>query len=188
MNAIIDLAPMLVEAGIELIPPLVLGIIQAIPQIFRVFETLVRETIPNALANGAVKLWEAGKDIIKGIWEGIKSFDIVGLMKKLASDMLGGIKKVLGIHSPSKAFAEIGKYSMLGYTEQLEDMKGMLDDVIESTFSISPQLTSGDLHYSPNVVVNNNITSNTDSLGQTVTNIKTFAGGAKNDYNYGMGV
>ena len=33
-----------------------------------------------------------------------------------------------------------------------------------------------------------NITSSTDSLGQTVTNIKTFANGAKNDYNYGMGV
>jgi hypothetical protein len=77
---------------------------------------------------------------------------------------------------------------MLGYTNELEDMKGMLDDTIQSTFSISPTLTSGSLHYSPNVIVNNNITSNTDSLGQTVTNIKTFANGAKNDYNYGMGV
>ena len=27
----------------------------------------------------------------------------------------------------------------------------------------------------------------TDPLGQTVTNIKTFSGGARNDYNYGMG-
>jgi phage-related protein len=188
MNAIIDLAPMLVEAGIELIPPLVVGIVKALPQIFRVFETLVRETIPNTLANGAIRLWEAGKDIIKGIWDGIKSFDIVGAIKKLAQDMLNGMKKVLGIHSPSTEFAWLGEMSMKGYTDQVEDMKGMLDDVIESTFSLSPQLTSGDLHYSPNVIVNNNITSNTDSLGQTVTNIKTFANGAKNDYNYGMGV
>ena len=188
MNAIIDLAPMLVEAGIELIPPLVVGIVKSLPQIFRVFETLVRETIPNTLANGAIRLWEAGKDIIKGIWEGIKSFDIVGAIKKLAQDMLNGMKKVLGIHSPSTEFAWLGEMSMKGYTDQVEDMKGMLDDVIESTFSLSPQLTSGDLHYSPNVIVNNNITSNTDSLGQTVTNIKTFANGAKNDYNYGMGV
>ena len=95
---------------------------------------------------------------------------------------------MLGIHSPSTAFAYLGKMSMLGYTNQIEDMKGMLDDVIQSTFSISPELTTGGLHYSPNVIVNNNISSNTDPLGQTVTNIKTFANGAKNDYNYGMGV
>ena len=64
----------------------------------------------------------------------------------------------------------------------------MLDNVIEDTFSINPQLSTGNLHYSPNVIVNNNISNSTDSLGQTVTNIKTFANGAKNDYNYGMGV
>lgn len=188
LNSMIDYYPMLIEAGIELIPPLVVGIVKALPQIFRVFTTLITKTIPETIAKGIPKLWEAGKNIIKGIWEGIKNFDIVKLMKGLAKDMLGGIKNILGIHSPSKAFAEIGKYSILGFTNQLEGMKGMLDDVIESTFSITPELTTGGLHYSPNVVVNNNITSNTDSLGQTVTNIKTFANGAKNDYNYGMGV
>ena len=188
INALIDSYPLLIEAGWELIPQLIIGIVKAIPQIYRVFQTLVTETIPNTIAKGIPRLWEAGKNIIKGIWEGIKKFDIVGLIKGLAKDMLSGMKKALGIHSPSTEFAWLGEMSMLGYTEQLEDMKGMLDDVIESTFSITPQLATGDLHYTPNVVVNNNITSNTDSLGQTVTNIKTFAGGAKNDYNYGMGV
>lgn len=188
INALIDSYPLIIEAGWELIPQLVIGIVKAIPQLYRVFQTLVNDTIPNALVSGAGRLWEAGKNIISGIWKGIKSFDIVGLIKGLARDMLNGMKKALGIHSPSTEFAWLGEMSMRGYTDQLEDMKGMLDDVIESTFSLSPQLTSGDLHYSPNVVVNNNITSNTDSLGQTVTNIKTFANGSKNDYNYGMGV
>ena len=188
LNALIDLYPMIIEAGWKLIPQLIIGIVEALPQLFRVFTTICTETIPNAIANGIPRLWESGKQIIKGIWEGIKNFDIVCKIKQLTSDMLKGMKNILGIHSPSKAFAEIGKYSMLGYTEQLENMKGMLDNVIEDTFSISPQLSTGDLHYSPNVVVNNNITSNTDSLGQTITNIKTFANGAKNDYNYGMGV
>jgi hypothetical protein len=52
---------------------------------------------------------------------------------------------------------------------------------------LNPALENS-LHYSPNVIVNNNIEANTDPLGQTVMKIKTFAGGAKNDYNYGMGV
>ena len=37
-------------------------------------------------------------------------------------------------------------------------------------------------------VFNVYVESNTDPLGQTVSHIKTFGGGAKNDYNYGVGV
>lgn len=187
-NALIDLAPELVEAGIELIPPLVIGIHRAIPQLFNVITNIFFVRIPQIIQEAVPRMIEKGKQIISGLWNGIKNFDIVGHVKGLASDILSGFGNMLGIHSPSTKFAWLGKMSMLGYTEQLEDMKGMLDDVIESTFSLSPQLSTGDLHYSPNVIVNNNITSNTDSLGQTVTNIKTFANGAKNDYNYGMGV
>lgn len=188
LEALIEAAPVLMKAGIELIIMIVKGTVQAIPTLIKSLWTLSTQTIPNAIREAIPKAIQAGKDMIKGLWNGIKNFDLKGNMKKLASQALDGFKSMLGIHSPSTAFAYLGKMSMLGYTNQIESMKGMLDDVIKSTFSISPELTSGDLHYSPNVVVNNNITSNTDSLGQTVTNIKTFANGAKNDYNYGMGV
>lgn len=188
LEALIEAAPVLMKAGIELIIMIVKGTVQAIPTLIKSLWTLSTQTIPNAIREAIPKAIQAGKDMIKGLWNGIKNFDLKGNMKKLASQALDGFKSMLGIHSPSTAFAYLGKMSMLGYTNQIESMKGMLDDVIKSTFSISPELTSGDLHYSPNVVVNNNITSNTDPLGQTVTNIKTFANGAKNDYNYGMGV
>ena len=188
LEALIEAAPVLMKAGIELIIMIVKGTVQAIPTLIKSLWTLSTQTIPNAIREAIPKAIQAGKDMIKGLWNGIKNFDLKGNMKKLASQALDGFKSMLGIHSPSTAFAYLGKMSMLGYTNQIESMKGMLDDVIKSTFSISPELTSGDLHYSPNVIVNNNITSNTDPLGQTVTNIKTFANGAKNDYNYGMGV
>lgn len=188
LEALIEAAPVLAKAGIELIIMLGKGIIQAIPTLIKSLWTLSTQTIPNAIREVIPKALQAGKDMIKGLWNGIKNFDLVGSMKNLAKKALDGFKSMLGIHSPSTAFAYLGKMSMLGYTNQIEDMKGMLDDVIQSTFSISPELTTGGLHYSPNVIVNNNISSNTDPLGQTVTNIKTFANGAKNDYNYGMGV
>jgi len=38
-----------------------------------------------------------------------------------------------------------------------------------------------------NIIVNVEANFETDPLGQVVRNIKTFSGGAKNDYNYGMG-
>lgn len=188
LEALIEAAPVLMKAGIELIIMIVKGTVQAIPTLIKSLWTLSTQTIPNAIREAIPKAIQAGKDMIKGLWNGIKNFDLKGNMKKLASQALDGFKSMLGIHSPSTAFAYLGKMSMLGYTNQIEDMKGMLDDVIQSTFSISPELTTGGLHYSPNVIVNNNISSNTDPLGQIVTNIKTFANGAKNDYNYGTGV
>jgi len=38
-----------------------------------------------------------------------------------------------------------------------------------------------------NIIVNIENNMEMDSLGQLVNNVKTFSGGAKNDYNYGMG-
>lgn len=188
LDALIDAAPVLAIAGIQLTFAIIKGLGQAFPQLIQKLWQLATKDMPQTIIDAVPRMLQAGKDIIKGLWNGIKSLDIVGMMKNLAKDMLGSVKSILGIASPSKAFAYLGEMSVLGYTEQIEDMKGILDDAVESTFSIAPELTSGGLHYSPNVVVNNNITSNTDSLGQTVTNIKTFANGAKNDYNYGMGV
>lgn len=186
-EGIIASIPVLTDRMDEIVEAIVVALIKAAPQLAVAGVKLIWELI-KGIVSLPEQIKEVGINIVKGLWNGIKSFDILGHVKQLASDILGSFKKILKIGSPSKAFAYFGEMSMLGYTNQLEDMKGMLDDVIESTFSVSPQLTSGDLHYSPNVVVNNNITSNTDALGQTVTNIKTFAGGAKNDYNYGMGV
>lgn len=186
-EGIINSLPVLISRIPELVKTILEAIIRAAPILLKAGVALIKQVISGIISvtNSAVS---AGRDVAIGIWNGIKSFDIVGKIKDLARSMLNGMKKVLGIHSPSTEFAWLGEMSMKGYTDQIEDMKGMLDDVIEDTFSLSPQIATGGLHYSPNVVVNNNITSNTDSLGQTVTNIKTFANGAKNDYNYGMGV
>lgn len=184
---LIDCVPMLIESGWDLNKAIIKGIIKAIPSMWKA-GLQVTQKLYDAIIKGVPEMIKSGKNLIKGLWEGIKNFDLIGNMKKLIGSAIDAVKGVLKIGSPSKVFGYLGKMSMLGYTNELEDMKGMLDDTIQSTFSISPTLTSGSLHYSPNVIVNNNITSNTDSLGQTVTNIKTFANGAKNDYNYGMGV
>ncbi len=186
-EGIINSLPILIERMPEIVAAILKALIKSAPVLLKAGVTLVGQIIKGLMSMPG-NFYNAGQNIIQGIWNGIKNYDIVGRIKDLARSMLNGMKKVLGIHSPSTEFAWLGEMSMKGYTDQIEDMKGMLDDVIEDTFSLSPQLATGDLHYSPNVVVNNNITSNTDSLGQTVTNIKTFANGAKNDYNYGMGV
>lgn len=139
--------------------------------------------LPNNLLN-------VGKNMITGLINGIKGMKdkAVNAVKDVGKNLLNGIKGVLGIHSPSKEFGIIGRYSVLGYTEALDSMQDDVDKAINSTFGLSPNLTnSAMLHYSPNVVVNNEVNVSQDPLGQMVSNIKSFSGGAKNDYNFGLG-
>lgn len=52
----------------------------------------------------------------------------------------------------------------------------------------STRISSMQNTYNPNIQVYNNVNIEQDPLGQVVSNIKTFSGGAKNDYNFGLGV
>jgi tape measure domain-containing protein len=137
------------------------------------------------------KMRELGGLIVQGLIDGITSrFAIL----QAVADKLGGIvSKVVKlknkIHSPSKLFEYYGEMIGEGYINGIDSMKKEISKTALDTFSISPQLASStSLNNSPNVVVNNSISMETDPLGQTVSQIKTFSGGAKNDYNYGMGV
>lgn len=143
----------------------------------------VFKSIPGQMLN-------VGKSIVNGLWNGISGLKnwVISKVKALGKSILNGIKSVLGIHSPSTEFALIGKFSVLGFTNELDKMQKQVQSQIAETFSISPQLsaTTG-MHYSPNVNVYNNVDIKQDPLGQMVNNIKTYSGGAKNDYNYGAG-
>ena len=143
----------------------------------------VFKSIPSQMLN-------VGKNIVNGLWNGISGLKnwVISKVKALGKSILNGIKSVLGIHSPSTEFAMVGKFSVLGFTNELDKMQKQVQSQIAETFSISPQLsaTTG-MHYSPNVNVYNNVDVRQDPLGQMVNNIKTYSGGAKNDYNYGAG-
>jgi phage-related protein len=181
----------LLEASVALIGGLVQGISIALPKLVQQAPRIIGALVQGLLqAIGLGELGKTGRQMIEGLWNGIVGAKnwIVNKVKGLAKSILDGMKNALGIHSPSTEFAFLGKMSVLGYTDQLEDMKGDLNEAIQSTFSLSPELSnSSSLHYIPNVIVNNQMNMTTDPLGQVVGNIKTFANGAKNDYNYGMG-
>lgn len=150
----------------------------------------VATSIKNKFTNLPNDLKNIGKSIMKGLWNGISGLKdwVISKVKGLGKSILKGLKGVLGIHSPSKEFALIGKFSVLGYTEALDKMSKDVDKQVASTFGISPQLTgSMQNSFSPNVNVVNNVNVEQDPLGQMVRTIKTYSGGSPNDYNYGAG-
>ena len=107
----------------------------------------------------------------------------------LASIVSNAVATAGQIHSPSKLMEWYGEMMGEGYIVGLTNMQKALNETALETFSLSPQLANSmALNNSPNIIVNNYVNNETDPLGQTVSQIKTFANGAKNDYNYGMGV
>lgn len=185
---LIDNLPLFIKAGAQLLGGLLAGIINSIPILLaRAGEIAVK--LFNVFKK--IDLFQVGKDILKGLWNGINSMKdwVISKVKSIGSSTLKGLKGVLGIHSPSTEFAIIGKYSILGYTEALDDMKSNVQNTIDDVFGIDPTMyNNASTHLSPNInmtVVNN---MDFDPIGQVVNRVKTYSGGSKNDYNYGQGV
>jgi phage-related protein len=144
------------------------------------------------------KMLNVGLDIVKGIGKGITNG--VSWLKNRIREFVGNvtsfIKKMFKIGSPSKLMAQqVGQWLPKGIgvgitanTDSVYDAMDEMQEGIMSTYGLSPQMTNSmGMHYSPNVNVYNNVDVSTDPIGQTVSQIKTFSGGARNDYNYGMG-
>lgn len=185
---LIESLPLFIEAGAKLLAGLIEGIIKSIPTLVDKTKEIgkkIRETLRK------IDLVQIGKDILKGLWNGMVGIKdwVIEKVKGIGKSILKGLRGVLGIKSPSKEFAIIGRYSILGYTEALDDMQSDVQKQVAETFAISPQLsaTSG-MHFSPNIINNNYVDIQQDPLGQMVNSIKTYSGGAKNDFNYGAGL
>ena len=178
------------EAGTKLLIGLGAGIIKSIPKLIAELPK-IWEALKNYFKTMPGKMINIGKDLLKGLWQGIKDVTgwVVDKIKGLGKTILNAVKGIFGVHSPSTEFAFIGKMNMEGLKEGMDNMQPEIQKTIDSMFDLSPTLTgSMDNTLSPNIIVNNEMNLHTDPLGQTVGQIKTFANGAKNDYNYGMGV
>lgn len=93
-------------------------------------------------AASASKFKDVGKAICQGVADGINAntSTIKTAATQAANAALTAAKKKLGIHSPSKAFAEIGGYMMEGMSNGLDTAKG---GVMHTIASIADAVTSG---------------------------------------------
>lgn len=185
---LIENLPLFIKAGYQLIIGVLTGLINAVPKLLEYIPKLIK-SIVNYFKQLPGMMVEVGGNLIKGLWDGIKNLGswVVNKIEGLGSSIMSAVKGIFGIHSPSTEFAFVGKMNMLGLEKGMEDMQPQIQKSIDGMFDLSPNLygnTSTNL--SPQVNVVNNINMTQDPLGQMVNDIKTFGGGAKNDYNYGM--
>ena len=79
---------------------------------------------------------EIGKNIVMGLWEGIKAMAswIGDKVSGFVGGLVDGVKGVLGIHSPSRVFAGIGQNMALGlgqgFERQMQSVTAGIQDAI----------------------------------------------------------
>lgn len=152
--SLIESAPKILAAGVQLIVTLGVGLIQAIPELVANIPKVIA-AIVGGLIDGISKIKEVGKNIVSGLWEGIKSM-WAWLKEKffgLFDGLTEGINKLLGIHSPSRVFAGIGGYMAEGLGE------GFATELT----GVQRQINRSMQNLIPNVSGNVDLTSKSDS-------------------------
>lgn len=144
ITAITNNLPKLISAGIELTLKLSEGIMQATPQLIAKIPEIIASLVQGFVVDGVPQMLNVGVDLIKGVWEGIKS------MGKWLGDQVKGffggitdtIKGFFGIHSPSTLFKnEIGKNLALGVGEGFTgEMKDVEKEMTASMRGLAPAL------------------------------------------------
>lgn len=193
---LLDNLPLFVNAGFQLIIGIAKGLIKAVPNLIASIPKIIK-SLYNSFANPlgihspSTVFADLGVNLIRGLINGIESMAgaVINKVKNLANNILKGIKNVFGVHSPSTEFAWIGKMNMIGFENGMEGMRDEVQGIIDSMFNLQPNV-SGQMSstYNPNMVINVQNNMKFDPLGQVVSNIKTYSGGAKNDFNYGGGI
>ena len=113
--------PDILKLGLQLVLSLVKGLAQNLPQLVQGTLTMV-DTIVKAFVNSLPDIIEVGKDIVRGVWEGITALGswLYDKVSSFFGGIVDGVKGMLGIHSPSRVFAGIGQNMALGLGQGFE--------------------------------------------------------------------
>lgn len=136
VGSLLDHLPQIISCGFHLfvaliqnLPAIILEIVKAVPQIVG--------SIVDAFAGFAGTIADIGKAIVSGIWDGICS--MAGWIGEKVTGFFGGIvdgvKDFLGIHSPSKVFADIGNNTVEGYAKGVDSGASANEKRVVATIS-----------------------------------------------------
>ena len=114
----VEKLPQVIELGMKMVLAIVSGLAKNLPQIVRSVLDMTA-TIVKTFVSSLPDIVDVGKQIVKGLWEGIKAMGswIKEKVGSFFSGIVSGVKSKLGIHSPSRVFAGIGENMALGLSD-----------------------------------------------------------------------
>ena len=169
VDKLIENLPKLIEGGIKLTLALASGIIKAIPQLVAKLPQLIVSVV-RGLNDGFRRIDEIGKNIVIGIWNGIAKMGD-WLWNKVSSffgGIVNGVKKLLGIASPSKVFAGIGGFMAEGLGEGFDSQFKSIKKNIENSMNFEDANAS--------INVSSNFQNQVGSVAASTKNAQMYDG------------
>lgn len=121
-EGLVDHVDEIIIAAGSLIAGLTQGLIEALPRLVVRLPEIIG-AIAKGLLSGMAAIGEVGSQLVHGLFDGISNAAswLYDKLRGWVSDVLGWVKGLFGIHSPSKVFAnEIGKFIPPGITLGVE--------------------------------------------------------------------
>ena len=114
----IEKLPQIIELGFKMVLSLVKGLANNLPKLVSSVLDMIA-TIVKTFVSSIPDIVSVGKQIVEGLWNGIKSMAswITNKVKNFFSGIVDSVKGILGIHSPSRVFAGIGENMALGLSD-----------------------------------------------------------------------
>ena len=129
----------IIAAG-SLVAGLTQGLIEALPRLVVRLPEIIG-AIVKGLLSGMASIGEVGSQLVRGLFDGISNAAswLYDKLRGWVNDVLGWVKGLFGIHSPSKVFAnEIGKFIPPGITLGVEQaMPRAMRDMGEELSALS---------------------------------------------------
>lgn len=147
INGIVNNLDKIILAGPQIIVSLITGIIGAIPELVAAVPRIIA-----AIADTIRKYdWGGiGKNIVRGLKNGIAGMwgNIKNWFNDKVNSLVSGVKRILGIHSPSKVFAGIGGFMAEGLGEGFDDQFGAVKKGIENSMNFDAGIITADANIS----------------------------------------
>ena len=192
VDVIVNNLPLLIEASLQIIVALAEGIIKNLPELLATIPKIV-ESIVTGFSKLKEKITNIGKNLIEGIWNGMKNAQawLIDKIQQLCSNALGAIKAFFGIESPSKVMRdEVGKFMAegigVGFNKQMPSViEAMKEKLATVSSALNTELNFGDIPQvqgnkiiSENSYVTKNYTNTIETIRQP-SNIELSLNGTK---------
>ena len=115
--------PKIIESGVKILKSLISGIVSIAASLGKAIVTDIIPQIVDTLIE--VDLLQVGKDIIQGLINGIISMGtaVLDSITGVVNGAIDAAKKLLGIHSPSRVFRQIGVWTVQGFANGINETR-----------------------------------------------------------------
>lgn len=149
VNGIVNNLDKIILAAPQIIVSLITGIIGAIPELIAAVPRVIA-AIADTIRN--YDWGDIGRNIVQGLKDGIAGMwdNIKDWFNEKVNSLVGGVKRILGIHSPSKVFAGIGGFMAEGLGEGFSDEFAAVKNDIEGSMNFDAGTITADANISRN--------------------------------------